>query len=588
MPDRSKEHKIGTALRKWPHSLWLFIIPLFAIALYLNTLGNGFVYDDIPQVVQNPWIRSFHNIAAIFTSGAWGFAGETANYYRPLMHIFYMLLYALFGLNPIGFHVFNVIVHAGVSLLVFVLASRFLGDDQPTPRRPALSAAGSAGLLFAAHPIHTEAVSWVSGIPDLSFTFFCLASLLLYMRLPAERIPSLHPYYLLSVFLFFLAALCKETALIFPLLVIAYDHFMREDRWTLWHRVAGCLPFLSVVVVYFLLRAQALGSLAPVKRHAELSSYQYVISALPLLRDYFLKLLLPLKLHVFYTFHPASSLLKTPALSALIFVMALVALLFMVHRTNKRAFLFFMMILVPLLPVLYIPGLGENPFSERYLYLPSLGFILLLSLIMQYATVHSRPRSPLPLAIYLSLLISLYSVGVVSRNPVWRTDHTLWEDAVIKAPDAAIAHYNFGLVLYNKGELDRAILRYQAALQLEPSPKVYNDLAVAYNDMGLPDKAIEVLQIAIRMNPDFADAHNNLGVAYISKGLYGKAIYHLNKAAGLDPSFSGTYSNLGLSYEGLGMRDDALRNYKKALQLDENNMTARDRLSALSPGQNAQ
>jgi tetratricopeptide (TPR) repeat protein len=143
-------------------------------------------------------------------------------------------------------------------------------------------------------------------------------------------------------------------------------------------------------------------------------------------------------------------------------------------------------------------------------------------------------------------------------------------------------------VLYREGELDGAVRQYRAALQLQPSPKVYNDLAVAYNDLGMPDRAIELLQVAVQMNPDFADAHNNLGVAYIAKGLYRMAIYHLNKAVSLDPSFSGAYSNLGLSYEWLGMRDDAIINYKKALQLDANNMTARNRLSTLSPGLNAQ
>jgi len=581
------EHKTGTPLKKSPHSLWLFIIPLFAIALYLDTLRNGFVYDDIPQVVQNPWIRNFHSITVIFTSGAWGFAGEGSNYYRPLMHIIYMLTYALFGLNPLGFHVINIVIHAGVSLLVFVLASRFLAGVQLTHRLPALSAPVSAGLLFAAHPIHTEAVSWVSGIPDLSFTFFCLASLLLYMKLPANRIPSLHPHYPLSVFLFFLATLCKETALVFPFLVIAYDHFVRRDRRTLWNQAARYLPFFSATAVYFLLRAQALGSFAPVKRHAELSAYQYVISALPLLRDYALKLILPLNLRVFYTFHPASSLLKAPAFSALIFVMIVAVSLFMVHRANKKAFFFSMMILFPLLPVLYIPALGENPFSERYLYLPSAGFILLLSLAVQYPQKAWR-KGFLSLPVAVCLLIALYSAGVVARNPVWRNDRTLWEDAVIKSPDAAIAHYNFGQVLYREGELDGAVRQYRAALQLQPSPKVYNDLAVAYNDLGMPDRAIELLQVAVQMNPDFADAHNNLGVAYIAKGLYRMAIYHLNKAVSLDPSFSGAYSNLGLSYEWLGMRDDAIINYKKALQLDANNMTARNRLSTLSPGLNAQ
>jgi tetratricopeptide (TPR) repeat protein len=579
----NEENRKTALLRRRLPGLWMLIVPLLAIVLYLNTLGNGFVYDDIPQVVQNPWIRGFHHVWAIFTSGAWGFGGESTNYYRPLMHIFYMLLYFFFGLNPLGFHVFNICVHAGVSLLVFSLASGLLHDDRPLLSPPVLSASVTAGLLFAAHPIHTEAVSWISGIPDLSFTFFCLGSLLLYMRLPAERMPSSDPSYLLSVLLFSLATLCKETALVFPFVFIAYDHFIREDRRALRRRICGYLPFLTVAAVYFLLRVHALGGLAPQKRHTELTTHQYLVSALPLLRDYVLKLILPLNLSVFYTFHPASSVLQAPVLSALIFILVLLVLLFRLHKANKRAFFLFLLMLIPLLPVMYIPALGENPFAERYLYLPSVGFVLLLSLAVQYAN-RTRPKSSLVITISVCLVIALYSSGVVARNPAWKNDRTLWEDAVTKSPDAAIARYNLGLILYQEGYLDRAIQQYQAALRLQPSPKVYNDLAVAYNDVGLSDRAIGLLQIAVRMSPEFADAHNNLGVAYISKRLYRKAIEHLKIAAALNPSFSGTYSNLGLSYEGLGMRDDAITNYEIALRLDANNSTARKNLAILLSG----
>jgi Tfp pilus assembly protein PilF len=584
MFDGNRESRKTALVRRRLAGFWILIVPLLAIVLYLDTLGNGFVYDDIPQVVQNPWIRGFHNLWAIFTSGAWGFGGVSTNYYRPLMHIFYMLLYALFGLNPLWFHVFNICVHAGVSLLVYFLAAGLLHDDRPLLSPPVLSASVTAGLLFAAHPIHTEAVSWISGLPDLSFTLFCLGSLLLYMRLPAERMPSSDRGYLLSLLLFSLATLCKETALVFPFVLIAYDHLIREDSRALRRRVTGYLPFLAVAAVYFLLRIHALGGLAPQKRHMELTTHQYLVSALPLLRDYVLKLILPLNLRAFYTFHPASSVLQAPVLSAVIFILVLLALLFRVQKANKTAFFIFFLMLIPLLPVIYIPTLGENPFAERYLYLPSVGFVLLLSLAVQYAN-RARPKSSSIITVSICLVIALYSSGVVARNPVWKNDRTLWEDTVIKSPDAAIAHYNLGLVLYNAGDLGGAIRQYQAALRLQPSPKVYNDLAVAYYDMGLYDKAIELLQIAVRISPDFADAHNNLGVAYISKRLYSKAIEHLKIAAALDPSFSGTYSNLGLSYEGLGMRADAITNYERALRLDANNATARKNLATLLSGE---
>jgi tetratricopeptide (TPR) repeat protein len=560
--------------------LWPVVIALFALVIYANAAGNGFVYDDTPEVVMNPWIRSAGNIGIIFTSSAWGYLGDVTNYYRPLIQVFYMGVYAIFGLNPLGFHLFNILVHGGVSILVFLVALRLLQKNAPSSNTPVLYFPAIAGLLFASHPIHTEAVSWICGIGDLSFTFFCLASFYAYMRLPATRIPSFDPVYLMSLVLFSLATLCKETALVFPLVLIVYDQAIREDAAAPLRRLKGYLPFFGVAAVYFLLRFHAIGSFAPVKRHAELSTFQYIISAFPLLMDYFAKLILPTDLHIFYTFHPVTSVASASALFGFIFMAVLIAVLFATYRRNKRAFFFLTLLLIPLLPVLYLPGLGENPFAERYLYLPSAGFVLLLSLIGQSAA-NAKPGRVLVLSVAVCLMIAMYSAGVVRRNTVWKNDHTLWEDTVEKSPDAAIAHYNFGVILYKEGDLHGAIRQYQTALRLEPSPKAYNDLAVAYNDMGLPDNAIPLLQAALRLNPYFADARNNLGVAYMGKGQYENAIEQFKIAAGLAPSFTGTYSNLGLCYERLGMKEDAIQNYKKALQLDAHNVTARNNLNAL-------
>jgi tetratricopeptide (TPR) repeat protein len=295
------------------------------------------------------------------------------------------------------------------------------------------------------------------------------------------------------------------------------------------------------------------------------------------------KLLLPTNLSVFHSFRPVSSVLEASAISAFIFVAVLIALVLIARKKNKRAFFSLMLMLIPLLPVLYIPALGENPFAERYLYLPSLGFVLLLSLAFRSAK-GANPKGAAALGVVICLLVAIYSAAAAKRNHVWKDDHTLWEDAAMKSPGAAIAHYNFGLVLYKEGALDEAIAQYQAALRLQPSPKVYNDLAVAYNDMGLTDRAIELLHVAIQLSPNFADAHNNLGVAYIYGGKYEKAVEHLKIAIGLDPSFSGAYSNLGLSYEGLGMKEEAISSYRRALQLDAHNVTARNNLDSLLSG----
>ena len=200
----------------------LFII---SIGVYLNALPNEFVYDDKYQVLENHWIRDAKYIPEIFLTNVWAFVGEEnlSNYYRPLMHIIYMINYHIFGFKPWGFHLTNILLHGGVSVLLFLLLSVLINQshdlnskfhpeqvgtnskskikkskgrtDLVRPKsqfsKPKsqilnlksqiLSAPFIAALLFAAHPIHTEAVTWIGGIPELSFTLFYLLSFYLYI-----------------------------------------------------------------------------------------------------------------------------------------------------------------------------------------------------------------------------------------------------------------------------------------------------------------------------------------------------------------------------------------------------------------------
>jgi hypothetical protein len=170
-------------MRKRIPALLIFIIFLVCLAVYCNALFNDFVYDDNDQVLENHWIRDVKYIPDIFTKSVSGFWGETtlSNYYRPLMHLIFMFNYYVFGLRPWGFHLVNILFHAGVSVLVFVIIWRLLRASSSSSKRDekgfirALQSPAFAGaMLFATHPIHTEAVAWVAGIPDLSYTFFFL------------------------------------------------------------------------------------------------------------------------------------------------------------------------------------------------------------------------------------------------------------------------------------------------------------------------------------------------------------------------------------------------------------------------------
>src|SRR3989338_6977952 len=178
----------------------IIILLIASIGVYLNTLPNEFVYDDETQVLENQWIRDVKHIPEIFLTDVWAFAGEErlSNYYRPLMHMIYMIDYHIFGLKPWGFHLTTIIFHAGVTLLVHLIAFMLINQSQDlnskskilNPKSQILSPAFIAALLFAAHPIHTEAVTWVGGIHELLFTLFYLLSFYFYIA----ALPRSAPY----------------------------------------------------------------------------------------------------------------------------------------------------------------------------------------------------------------------------------------------------------------------------------------------------------------------------------------------------------------------------------------------------------
>src|SRR5580704_15750397 len=170
---------LGMKLRREPspenrrEAVTFLILFLLAFLPYANTLMNSFVYDDGFQVVENPYVHSFHYLRQIFTTNVWSFQGAqgVTNYYRPMMSFGYLLCYQIAGAIPFSFHLMNMVLNGVVVWLVFYLVRRFSGE------RVALIAAG----LFALHPIHTESVAWIAAVTDLELTFFYLATFLFYM-----------------------------------------------------------------------------------------------------------------------------------------------------------------------------------------------------------------------------------------------------------------------------------------------------------------------------------------------------------------------------------------------------------------------
>lgn len=550
-----------------PFPVCLLLIVLASSGAYLNVLSNDFVYDDIGQVLKNRWITDIRYVPDVFLKGVWGFDGAGAqNYYRPLMHIIYMLCYHLFGFAPWGFHLVSIALHSGVSVLVFLLIRRLIGET--ASGSPYSHPSFIAALLFATHPIHTEAVAWIACVPELSFTFFFLLSLYSSIRMSEEKKERIsRTYYLLSILSFFLAVFCKEPALTLPFVLLIYDFVCKRKT----PRLAGYLkrfaPYMLIAGIYLFLRVYALQGFAPGRPNTLLSAYEYLINVFPLFSSYMGKLLLPVNMSAFYEFTPIRSVFEGRGmLSLLVFVLyALCA--YMSLRKNRVVFFAFVLLLVPLLPAFYIRALGVNVFAERYLYLPSVGFVLLLAEAVHWI-MRRHAGAAVSLGLAVSLIIGIYTLATVQRNATWKSNYVLFADTLMKSPGSIEARSYFAYACLQEGEFDEAIRQYNAVLVQRPSSaEILCNLGNAYRAKRMVDNAVAHYKTALALVPNSAHFHTNLGNAYSDKGWTGAAVSEYTIALALDPNDADAHNNLGVEYGKMGLVDTALEHFQAALKL---------------------
>ena len=564
-------------LSNLPASRFILIIAAVSCLVYFNALSNDFVYDDYPQIVENHALRDLGNLPRVFAEDVWSFmGGGQSNYYRPLMHATYMLNYALFGLNPWGFHLVNILLHASVSVLVFFTSCKLFAMSRLQTSDLLLSFI--AALLFATHPIHTEAVTWIACLPELSFTLFYLWSLYAYMgAVQGEHVIS-RSRYSLSLLFFVLATLCKETALTLPLMLVVYDYCSARNSYNPLRHVQRYVPFLTAAVLYLAMRSFVLSGFAPLKRHSDLTAYEYFINIFPLFARYLEKLILPLDLKVFYVFKPISSLLTASGAVSLGLTLFFIVAAIIAARKNRLVFFNLLIIAVPLLPVLYIPALGDNTFTERYLYLPSFGFVFLAALLIGWL-IDRKPQVAKGLLAVVLIVAAFYSVATVQRNMVWKNELSLWLDAVKKEPEGATPHNHLGAAYIEVGNSAKAFAQFQIALRINPEyPDAYTNMGLLYYNMNQVDRALEHFHKALQLKPASPETHNNIGLAYARLGKLDQAVASFQESLRLKSGQPGVYNNLGDAYEKMGLLDKAIEQYRTALRLQPDNAEAYNHL----------
>ena len=548
------------------------LLILLAVLCYGNSLFNGFVYDDEQQILQNPYIKSWHYLPQIFSTTVWSFVGAagTTNYYRPLMTFTFLALWQIFKDLPFGFHLFNVTLNAAVVVLVFV-AGRQLFQD----RRVGWIAAA----LFAIHPVHTEVVDWIAAVPELEVTLFVLLTFWLFTQLDKGSW-KLH---LATVVSFALAVLCKEPALMFAPLAIAFEHFVRPDNrdTSLVTKMRRYVPLCAVAAAYLLLRVALFGKLAPVLHHPKLTWPQAIYSGFALVAGYTKYLFWPAPLSAFHVFHPSVSPWEIPVvLGAFVVLIAGVLILYLSKRDPTAAFCIFWMG-VTIAPVLNARWMATNVFTERYLYLPSVGFCWLVA---RYAVRLWDRSSASPVAWPRKLLVAAPAViavlsvsSVARRNRIWRDDMTLYSRTLQTDPDAAIIRSNLAGFYFQNGDLARAEQEWITALAGKPDNVVtMNALGELYTQQGRYAEAENMLKRAINDKPLYGSPHYNYGILLQKTGRMPEALTELGRAVNLSPLSAPAHRWYGEALLQNGQLDLAESQLKQSLQLEDSFTTLQD------------
>jgi protein O-mannosyl-transferase len=545
------------------------VLILCAALPYLNTLLNGFVYDDNRQVLDNPYLKSFHFLPQVFGTTVWSFVGMqgVSNYYRPMMTLGYAVCYRLFGPLAYGFHLVNVCLHAGVVLLVFVVARR-LFDDR--------SVAFVAACLFAVHPIHTEAVAWVAAVTTLEVSFFYLLTFWLFLSMARPQ-GEVSPWIkLAAVGSFALTIFSKEQALTFPPMAMIYEHYFRGDRaeTTFWQKLRRYGEFWLMDLAYVLFRIERLGAFAPQIQLSRLGWYASVLSALSLVGQYLGKFFWPVQLCAYYVFQKGTSVFEPRVMAGIAAVACSVvvfAVLFRRYRGASFGFLWFFITLAPVLDVRFLAG---NVFAERYLYLPSVGFCWLLGwagVKLWRGLARGRSfwrRGLVGASCALGLLMA---VRVVARNRDWRSDVALYTQTLKVSPRATNIRENLGVVAWNHGRIDEAENQWRIALKLNPnSPITLTNLGLVYAKRKEYQRAEQYFREAMLHKPDYTDPHLNLGSLMMDLGRFQEAEEQLRAAVALSPLIPSCHNKLGKLYLKEGLLSSAAEQFNQSVRAAPN------------------
>ena len=549
------------------------VVFVVAILAYANTITGDFVWDDEYLILNNSNIKSFTHLPDVFkTYGGYG-SGNVNNFYRPLQEVSNMIDYAIWGEAPVGFHITNIVLHAIVAALVFIFLFYLAGD---------LLTAALASLFYAIHPIHTEAVAYIAGRADPLYSIFMLLSLILFIKVAkwGNFVKKDIFLYILSLIMFIFSLLCKETAIIMPLIVGIYIVFFIKGAYLKerYNRIKfSWVPYAAISCIYAIMRTTVL-NFSSGATESLFSGVPLMLRLLTFLRSigiYIRILVLPVDLHMERTLTIAKSILEIPSLIAIGALCLTAWAVWYTYRRSRLASFAILWFFINMLPFSNIVPL--NTFiAEHWVYIASIGPFLLVAMgIVWLYNKITTPKIAIIFICAIGIIFGMYATITVTRNKEWADEIEFYKNTLKYHPNNTRVYLNLGNAYYERGDISGAIREYKKVLDIDENYAVaYGNIGTANLRLGNLDLSEKYLSKAIQLKPDYPVAYYNLGLVSFEQKRYRQASRALEKATEQMPQFYQAWEMLGRSYVELGEHIKAREAFDKSLEIfpDQDNL----------------
>lgn len=548
------------------------VLGVGSLLLYARTLAYGFLYDDHTNILENQIL-----LQHLFSAAHYGqSAGVTL--VRPVTGYWMQLNFSAFGLNPAGWHAAVVLLNMVVVLLFYAVLNRLLKNQW---------AALGGAVLFAVHPAHVENVVWVSAVNDLLMSIALLLSFLTFLRWRENNAPLL---LVLSLLACFVGLFSKETAAVFPLMLLVYVGL--ESDGNLYGRlkttVAQVWMYFAALTAYGIYHSmmQQEGG-ASATAGTQLVRWQSTVLTAPSVLWFEVQhLLMPLRLSEYYPGVYVTSAAASSFWFPLIGLTVLAAFVcWLVIRWRERRLAGFALLWIglPLLPTLYLRALTPNDFlHDRFLYYPSMGLALLLMVGVQQLPASMREAAGCAVAV-----LALAGIcGVLINQPQWQNDVTLCTNGLRFVPDSSKVRDNLGGGLVQQGRYEEAVAVYQENIARAPGYwQSYFNLGYEYLREGRARDAEPVLLRGIQVDARNARQYIVLAAAQLTLGKLEDAERNARQAFMREPGGKHFHAVMGDIYLQKGERELAWNEYQKELMQDPSSRAAREAMRRMQYGE---